>query len=264
MEQNFIKKTIMETKAKFVIGPYKDPQIEWRKNTYNRNIVLREPISVPFVEIWDMSTTDIIAKLCWDENTKTLSNPQNFKPAIVVSVDHDFDGIDKEKVYSIHDLNLHVRSNMFRILQNESAFPLKPDTNLFVKNVHIIGLNNENHFRRKPLQTGVIVSPLVTKPDKVKNNLKTMDFKRLNITIETIFQTAYLAGVDVLILPDFIMDDDDSYVHNVTNIINYQITKYGYFFRYIFISIPREKNQAKMNIFNAYNKFIIRPQNYIN
>lgn len=264
MEQNYIKKTIMENKAKFIIGPYKDPQIEWRKNNYNKNIVLREPLSVPFVEIWDLSSTDIIAKLYWDEKNKSLSNPHNLKPCIIVTIDHDFDGIDKEKVYSIHDLNLYIKSNLFRILQNESAFPLKPDMNIFVKNIHIIGLNNENHFRRNPSQTGVIVSPLVIKPNKIKNNLRTPDFKRLNLMIETIFQTAYLAGIDTLILPDFIMDDDDSYVHNIANIINYQITKYGYFFKYIFISVPQGKNQAKLNIFNAYNKFIIRPQNYIN
>ena len=264
MDPNYIKQLFMEIKSKFILpnSPFKDPQTIWKKNEYNKHIILQEPYSVPNVMVWNLTPTEIIAKLFWDETTKTLSNPTKLNPSLVITVDNDYDAIDKEKILSIHDQHLYVRSNIFRILENSSLFPLKPDGTIWIKNIFIIGLPNENHFRRNPLQTNVIVAPVNRSPQKVKNCLKLNDFKKLNMTIETIFQTAILGNCDTLILPDFMPDGDDSYVKNVANIINYQITKYGYYFKYIFISVVTN-NQKKLNVFNGLNKYVIQPQNYI-
>lgn len=262
MNQVNIKQMIMDLKSNFFIGPYKCQDPIWIKNVYNRNMILYDPVSVPIVSIWNITPVETLSKILWDEKTQSLSNPNKLNPVIVSTVDNDYDGIDKEKLSAIHDLRLYASSNIFRILENSQIFPLRHDCSLLVRNALTIGLPNENFFRRKPFVSNFIIAPLNKNPQKIKRYLRVKDFKSLNLTIETIFQTAIMSKCDTLILPDFLPTGDDSYVKMVTNIINYQITKYGYFFKYIFISIPTI-NQKKTNIYNAFKKYIIIPQDFM-
>lgn len=258
-----IKQIINELKSNFFIGPYKCNDPGCVKNVYNRNMILSEPISVPIVSVWNISSVETLSKILWDEKTHSLSNPNKLNPIIVMTVDNDYDGTDKEKLSAIHDLRLYASSNIFRVLENSQLFPIRHDCSLWVKNAFIIGLQNENFFRRNPIQSNFIIASLNKNPKKIRRYLRVKDFKSLNLTIETIFQTAIMGRCDTLILPDFLPSHDDSYVKMVTNIINYQITKYGYFFKYIFISVPTMSDQKKVNIYNAYKKYIITPQDFV-
>ena len=190
---------------------------------------------------------------------------KGFKPIVVnlVSPEYTYEG-----TYSFtgfHDEMIYFRTNISLFLEGFSLFPLADSESLYTPTVHIIRnsdlmvLHTDEAAKCK---LSLITSALRSNPPLVKSNLNIEDYHNTKYLLETIFQTAYNAQNDVLILPDFGCVHDKYPIDDIIDLINGCIYKYGHLFKYVIVSIF-VSSQATMGYFNKFKSKLVKPQDFL-
>ena len=250
IKKNLIQQNIYACK----FGIYRGiPISKTQKNFFTYNINIAPPYEYCNVEVNNAHIIDIAYQYF----------KYGYRPVILNIVSEDFIGDNMNSCEGYKDELIFIRTNINQTTNGFNLFPLKTEV-AYAPIVHII--RNDNMQLVPPNQLGkisVISASIKKNPQLVNNNINIDDYTTCSQLLETIFQTAYLGGNDVLILGDFGCITDNYPVDDIIDIMNGCIYKYGHLFKNITVSIY-VTSQATMGYYSKFSEKIVRPQSYLN
>jgi len=224
-----------------------------QKNFFNYNVNMAPPCEYCNVDVRNTHILDTAySYLC-----------KGFKPVILNIVSDEYNGGNIYQADGFSDELIFFRTNINQTTSGFNLYPVSGSEVTYAPIVHII--RNDNLQLLHPSQISkisVITASLKKNPKLIDGHINIDDYSISNQCMESIFQTAFKANHDVLILNDFGCISDNYPVDDVIDMINSCIYKYGHLFKYVVVSI-HVVNQGTMSYFTRMNTKIIRPQIYL-
>ena len=236
-------------------GIYKNFQLgRTQKNFFSGNLNLAPPYEFCSVEV--MGTHPI--------DTAYGYHTQGFHPAVFTLVTPEFPGDNINTWEGFKDDFFFLRTNINLSFNSFNLYPLKDSEVTYAPAVYVIR-NGDMQFLEPShvFKLSVIVGSLKPNPELIQGNLNLDSYANLIQLIETVFQTAYLGGNDVLILNDCGCLLDAYPVDDVIDVINGSIYKYGHLFKHVVVSI-HVTSQSAMGYCSKIAHRIVRPQQLLN
>lgn len=181
-----------------------------------------------------------------------------YKPAVVNIVDISFNGGNMDIGEGIFDDIFHLSTNFYKTLNATKLYPIKNDRVVYAKLLLVIRDDNLNMLS-KPYFTSVITCSACSNIKKIDDRLSTTEYMNTQKTIECIFQTAFAAGHDMLILNDFLSSTGIYPYKDIVEIYNACILKYVSLFKFIVIAFP-VKNKLHSKLMEYFSETIVKPQ----
>jgi hypothetical protein len=220
------------------------------KNYYNPNFFVNA--STNFADIYVKSVHSLILAKEFIKN--------NMNPVVVTTVNKEFDCTNLENSANMYDDTINMKTNFSKV-NLPSLYPLKGSEVIYSKYLSIIRDDTYNFNTENIHQVALITATPIHQPELLDSNMNLSDYFETKETIEAIFQTALAGNHDVLILGDFGCKFENSPMKDIVDIFNIMILKYGYYFKFIVISIPIN-DTADAARFVYFNKEIIKPQTF--
>lgn len=225
-----------------------------QKNFYSFNFALAPPYEYCNVEVKPIHILE----------TSYEYVKQGFKTVMLTLVDSEFTMNNNNAFEYFRDEQIFFRTNINAALLGFNLLPVKGTEALYSPIIHIIRNDNMQLLRPSDVvKVAIITASLKRNPVLIADHINLDDYMTTVQLLETIFQTAHLAGNEVLVLNDFGCISDGYPVNDVIDIINGCIYKYGHLFRHIVIAI-NVTSQATMGYYSKINDGIVRPQAFLN
>jgi hypothetical protein len=248
------KQNIMnDNKLLCTYGEFKNiPLLKTQKYFYNPELSL--PINNNFCFV------DVIASDNISIGHKFISLNKN-KPVMIMMVDKEFNGANMDILGNITDYEYILKSNFYKTLNDKNLYPLNDGEINFIQNLFIFRDNNYNISENKYSIPAIIFSP-IKNPVILGQYMLTDDYLSYQKSIEAIFQGAFVAGLDTLILSDMGIISYGIPVGEFLEIINICILKYCTLFKFIIFAI-QPKNQRDLELIDLLIERLVKPQ-YLN
>lgn len=247
MNKQIKKEMVTQNISLSKYGMYKNlPHQKALKNSYTEKFNIE--LSTQIAEVYINQLHSLILAKAFSQN--------NLNPAIVMSVNREFDGSNIEGSLNINDDIINIRTTVSKTI-DRSMFPI--DNNIVLLNtVHVI--RDESYQFIANSNDIFPVSIIVAAPlEPERSPLSIKDYIITKEIIESIFQTASMCGNQVLILDDFGCKLKGP-IKDIIDIYNMMIVKYCHNFKYIVISIPTY-DKTDIAIYTYFSKKIIMLQN---
>jgi hypothetical protein len=176
-------------------------------------------------------------------------------------VDKEFNGANMDILGNITDYEYILKSNFYKTLNDKNLYPLNDGEINFIQNLFIFRDNNYNISENKYSIPAIIFSP-IKNPVILGQYMLTDDYLSYQKSIEAIFQGAFVAGLDTLILSDMGIISYGIPVGEFLEIINICILKYCTLFKFIIFAI-QPKNQRDLELIDLLTERLVKPQ-YLN
>jgi hypothetical protein len=188
---------------------------------------------------------------------RDLKAKQKMKPVFLHMIPAEFDGTNWSAFKSMREDFFNIRTNFCSTITN--LYPIKSCI-IYNSNLCILrddGCNiNPKVFTKLNFITASINNLNLDENNDIKSSESYLYLVEL---VESMFQSAIIAGNDVIILTDLCCKSHGLQVSDLVDIYNARIIKYCSMFKCIFISISIDDKEDEL-IYSYCHKNIIRPQ----
>lgn len=181
-----------------------------------------------------------------------------YKPVVVNIVDTSFNGGNMDIGEGVFDDIFYLSTNFYKTLNANKLYPIKHDRVIYAKLVLVFRDENLDMLP-KPFLTSIITCSAFNDVKRIDDKLPNNEYINTQKTIECIFQTAFAAGHDMLILNDFLTRSGNYPYKDIVEIYNACILKYVSLFKLIVVAFP-VKSRIDSKLMEYFAESIIKPQ----
>lgn len=218
------------------------------KYKYNSGLKILQNTNLPIVQVVNSNCITMAQKFI-------QMNDNNVNPVVVTNVERNYN-FDNDLILSnVKDDSIMLRSNFYKVAENNMMFPLCSGEVVYVKNLFIFRDINFN-VNNGAFNISTIVASFINEPKLIKNCMTTYNYFDVQQSIESIFQCAAVAGHNILILDDLGIKYNKIPSSDIVEILNICILRYGSYFKFVIIAYPILNYDDKMHFSSIQNNII--------